>query len=267
MIINSPKRKIFQILIGIVIVVLLIIALNFFNRGIKNFFYTISTPIQKFFQQTADNVADFFGGSLRKEILELRLQNQELLNQLSLLEDLKKENQNLREALEINLQEDFQMTFAKIISKDISEDSLLIDKGFADGISKDMPVINQQKVIFGKISEVYKNFSRVELVTEKNFTFDAKVQNVSIDGKEVYGVVRGEGNLNFYFDLISKEAIVKEGDVLVTSGLGGVFPENLLIGRIRAVKKEDTKPFQTAEVIPFFDLQEADNLFVITNFK
>lgn len=251
-----------KIVIWTIVIVLLLIVLNFFNQGVKNFFYTISNPIQRFLWQGANNIADFFGGSLKMEISELRLKNQELLNQVSLLNDLEKENQTLREALEINLQKDFKMILVQIIFKDISEDSILIDKGSNDGISKDMPVINQQKVLFGKVNEVYRNFSKVVLITEKNCAFDAKTQE-----KEIYGVVRGKGNLSFYFDLISKDAEIKEGDILITSGLGGNFPKNLLVGKIRKVKKEDTKPFQTADVMPFFDLEKTDNLFVITNFK
>lgn len=265
--VNPQKKRISKILILILIAVLLIIILNFYNKGVKNFFYVVSNPFQKFFWRIGNNTSDFLYAFLRTKDLknnnnQLLLENQKLLLQISTLEDIKKENQTLREALEIGLQKDFKMILAQVISKDISEDSILINKGSEDEISKDMPIINQQRILFGRVSEVYKNFSRVDLITDENCVFDAKVER-----KEIYGVVKGKGNLNLYFDLISKEAELKEGDVLVTTALGGKFPQNLLIGEVERVRKEDIKPFQTADIRPFFDLKKTDNLFIITNFK
>ncbi len=267
MMLNFRKRKVLKTLIIILAVILLLVILNLCIKSVKNFFYAISNPFQKFFWRIGNNSSDFLYAFLKIKDLkndnnQLLLENQELLQELSVLEDLKKENQTLREALDVGLQKDFKIILAQVISKDLSEDSILIDKGSEDEILKDMPVINQQKALFGRIAEVYKNFSRVTLISNKNCVFDAKVQ-----GKEIYGVIKGKGSSNLYFDLISREAELKEGDVLVTSALGEKFPQNLLIGEVGRVKKEDTKPFQTADIRPFFDLKKTDNLFIVTNFK
>lgn len=251
-----------MVLVVTTIIVLALIFLNFFQKETRNFFYSLFNPVQKIFWKAGNSFSGFFNGYLKKENLELNLKNQELLNQLSLLEALKKENEELRSALEVNLRKDFKLVFAEIIAKDISEDSILIDKGAEDGISKDMPVINGQKVVFGRISEVYNNFSRVALITGKNFSFDAKVQN-----KEIYGVARGEGAMNIRLDLVPRDSELQEGDVLTTSSLEGVFPKNLLVGTVGEIKKEDTKFFQTAGIKPFLDIKSVENLFVITNFK
>jgi len=262
MIINSQKRKISKTVIIILSIILALFVLNYFRLNIKNFFYLISTPIQKSFWWAGDNISKILGSDLRKEVSNLRVENLVLLNQTTLSETLQKENQELRAALDLNLQKDFKLVLAEVISKDSTANLILINKGAEDGILKDMPVINSQKVIFGKVSEVYKNFSRVVLITDESYTFDAKVQE-----KEIYGVVRGGGSIYLYFDLISREAELKEGDVLVTSNLGGEFPKDLLIGRVEEIKKEDTKPFQGANIKAFFDLKKTDSLFVITNFK
>lgn len=252
----SQKRKnLIKILVSAVLLIVLLFLLNFFNHEVKNFFYLISSPVQKLFWQTSTN----FSG---KEVSELRQKNQELLAQLSLLEQLQKENEQLRGALNLDLQKDFKLVFSQIISKDASEDSILIDKGGEDGISENMPVIDQQKALFGKISEVYKNFSRVSLISGKDFASDVKIQN-----KDILGVAKGRGNFSLYLDLVPKDAEIREGDVLVTSNLEGRFPKDLLVGVIDKVIKEDPKPFQTAGIKPFFDLTVVDNLFVITNFK
>lgn len=263
----SQKRKnLIKILVSAVLLIVLLFLLNFFNHEVKNFFYLISSPVQKLFWQTSTN----FSG---KEVSELRQKNQELLAQLSLLEQLQKENEQLRGALNLDLQKDFKLVFSQIISKDASEDSILIDKGGEDGISENMPVIDQQKALFGKISEVYKNFSRVSLISGKDFASDVKIQparsatDVAGGNKDILGVAKGRGNFSLYLDLVPKDAEIREGDVLVTSNLEGRFPKDLLVGVIDKVIKEDPKPFQTAGIKPFFDLTVVDNLFVITNFK
>jgi len=266
MINNSQKRRTPRIIVIAIVVVLTILLSSIFKSNVKNFFYLTSSSLQKSFWQIGGNTSDFLYSFLRVKDLkndneQLILDNQKLLLQVSALEDLEKENQTLREALEINLQKDFEMVFSQIISKDISEDFILIDKGSEDNILKDMPVINQEMVLFGKISEVYGSFSRVALITNENCVFDAKTI-----GKEIYGIVKGKGNSNLYFDLISREVELKEKDVLVTTALGGKFPQNLLIGEVEKVIKEDTKPFQSADIKPFFDLEKTDNLFIITNF-
>ena len=262
MIINSQKKKISKIIIAVLVIILVLFILNCFRSNIKNFFYLISSPIQKSFWGAGNDISKILGSDLRKEVINLRIKNQEISNQISILENLEKENQELRQALDLNLQKDFKLIFAGIISKDSAANIILIDRGSEDGILKDMPVINSQNVLFGRVLEVYKSFSRVSLIVDKTYVFDAKVQ-----GKEIYGVVRGGGDYNLYFDFISKEAELKEEDVLMTSVLGGEFPQNLLVGKVGKINKEDTKPFQSADINAFFDLKETDNLFVITNFK
>lgn len=264
--ISYKKKKYPKILIAVFIALLFFLILNFFSQGIKNVFYSISSPFQKIFWQIGQKSSNFFTpflmiGKLKTESAELNIKNQQLLSELFLLEELKLENQTLREALDTDLQKDFKFITAEVISKDASKDSILINKGSEDGISKDMPVINQQKVLFGNISDVYKNFSRITLISDKIFVFDVKTQN------ETLGIIKGNGNLNLRLDLIIRDADLKEGDVLITSSLAGSFPKNLLVGKALKIIKEDTKTFQTAIVEPFFDIKNTDILFVITNFK
>jgi len=262
----SPRLK-KRIIVVLVIIFFVVLNLTAFTKEVKNFFYLISSPIQKTLWRAGDRVSDFFEAifeikNLKKENEELKLKIQALLSENVAIIELKKENEILREALEIGLEKEFKLVFAKIIGKDISQDTILIDKGSEDGISKNSPVITQQKTLVGKISEVYENFSKVMLVSNKNSSFDAKISD-----SEIYGVVKGKGNFKLFLDLIPKEKEIKEGDFIVTTSLGGVFPEGLLVGEITEVKKLDVEPFQQAEIKPAFDIKEIENLFIITGFK
>jgi len=259
----SPKLK-----IGIIVVLLIaffvVLNLTAISKGIKNFFYLISSPIQKTLWRLSNNLSDFLEAisninKLKKETEETRLQNQELLKELVTLKEIREENKILREALDLGLEKEFKLQIAQVISKDISEDSLIIDKGSKEGIEEGLPVISQQKVLWGRISEVYPNFSRVMLISNKESSFDAKIVNE----EEIQGVVKGKGNLKIIFDLIPQEKKIGEGNLLITTSLGGIYPEGLLIGLVKTIKKSDIEPWQQAEIQPFFDLSEAEILFII----
>jgi len=247
----------------IFLIIFLILFLNFYRKEVKNSFYLISGPIQKSLWRAGDRISDFLEGfsninRLKKENEELKLKIQELLAENVTLQELKKENQILREALKIGLQKEFKLALAQIIEKEIGPDVIKIDKGFEDGISKEMPVITEQKVLVGKVSEVYTNFSKVKLVTNKEISFDGEIQE-----KEIIGLVKGKGNLNFYLDLVPREAEIEEGNLIITSALGGIFPKGLLVGKVKKIKKSDIEPMQQAEISPLFSVEEIEKVFII----
>lgn len=256
----SSKLKI--ILIG-GIVILIIVALNFYNKGVRNFFYSLSSPVQKIFWQAGKGTSDFFETisemkRLKAENEELKLQNQALLAENASLAELKAENETLRTAMNLGLEKEFKLTFAQVIGKDVAQDSLIIDKGSKDGISKNLPVITEQKNLVGRIGDVYDNFSRVMLISNKDSSFDANVQE-----KKIFGIVKGGGGFKITIERVPHDQDLKVGDFLVTSALGGVFPKGLLVGQVKEVKKSDVDPFQQAEVSPFFDVNDLETVFVI----
>jgi len=270
------------IISALIVVFFLVLNLTPAGKEVRNFFYLISAPIQKSLWRLGERVSDFFETiseikNLKKENRELKLKIQELLAENAKLKELKKENEILREALGIGLEKEFKLSLAEVIGKDISQDSLIINKGSEDGISKGLPVITQQKVLLGKISQVYKNFSKVMLISNKNSTFSARFQDSeppailpSAEGgrapKDIEGIVKGKGNLQLFLDLIPQNAEIREGDDIVTISLGGIFPEGLLVGEIKEVKKSDIEPFQQAEISPFFDIKAIESLFIIISF-
>ncbi|MBM3257987.1 MAG: rod shape-determining protein MreC [Candidatus Nealsonbacteria bacterium] len=254
------------ILLVLMVIVFVVLNLSGFSENIKDFFYSFSLLFQKAFWNLGDNVSGFFGRmanaeALQKELAEINLKNQELLVQLAALQELKKENEFLRESLDIGLEKEFQLELVQIVSKDVSQDSILINKGAEDKISEGLPVITSQKLILGRIGKVYQNFSEVILVSNKKSSFNAEIRE-----KEIYGVVKGKGNFEISFDLVPKDKEIAEGDLVVTSALGGVFPQGFLVGTAKDVKKTDVEQFQTAKIDSGFNLGNLDYLFIIVNF-
>ena len=250
-----------------VIIAILIFNLSPFSKSVKGFFYSLSEPIQLWLWEKGIKTSAFFqailkAGDLTEENIFLKLENQELLSQNIELEKLKKENESLRIALGLGIEKEFNLEIVQIIAKEISNDYLIVNKGFNDGIRAGFPVITETKVLVGKISELYENISKVELLSSKNSSFD-----IEIFGKEIYSLAKGKGNFKILLDLIPKEGKIDIGDKVISSVVGGNFPEGLLIGEIEDIKKSDTAAFQQAEVKPGFDIKDLKNLFIISNSK
>lgn len=259
--INSKRNR---LILVVVILFLAIFSLNFFEKEVKGFFYFSSSPVQRFFGSLGANISNFLyvvsnSNSLKSEEEILKQKNEELIAKIAELNSIEKENQDLRNALGIEMQKIFKTILGQIISKDISEDSIIIDKGSDDGVREKMPVITSSKALVGRVGEVYKNYSRVILISNKNLSFDS-----GIAGKDITGIVRGSGNLKLYLDLVPKDNELSTGDVVISKSMGGIFPEGLIVGRIEKVNKNDTESFQKADIKLEFNLSELNNLFIIT---
>jgi len=251
---SAKKRTILFISIGL----LLVLSLNFFQKEVRGFFYSFSMPVQKMLWRSGNGVSDFFEAifkarNLERENEELNLRIQELLSRQQSFEEMAEENKTFREALELGLQKEFRFDLAEIIGKDTNRDAILIDKGLKNGITKDLFVITSQKVLVGKVAEVYQNYSRVLLISDRESLLEAKIV-----GTNISGLLKGLGGSQILFDLIPKEGEIKEGDLVVS--------RDFLIGLIKEVKKVDVNLFQQAEISPFFEVSNLGRVFIVLDF-
>lgn len=256
-----------KVILGLVALAALLALFNLtgFANSLKNFFYSFSQPFQKLFGKAGNDFSDFLAGvfqagSLKKENENLQSKIQELVGEKIKLQELGKENEVLREALKLGLEKDFQLTLAKITGKDVFQDSLLLDKGRDDGLVSGLPVITPQKVLLGKIGEVFPNFSKVILLSNKESVFDVKLGD-----KEIFGAAKGRGGNVISLELILREKEVEQGDIVTTAALGNIFPPHLLVGQVQKAEKADVEPFQKIEVKPAFEFEAWREVFVILN--
>lgn len=250
---------------GIVLLVALalVFSLNLFSKDVRSFFSAALSPFQSWFWNLGDSSSDFISGifrgaTIKKENTGLVAENLKLQQELFSLQDIQKENQHLRKALALGVEKEFHIISTSIVGKDPTEDILFLDKGSSDGIREGMAVITPEKVAAGRIGEVFEHSSRLILLSHPKFSFDAKIVEEGI-----VGVVRGQGMYRALLDFIPQESKVLPGDVVVSASLGGIFPENLLIGKVKEVKTSDAKSFQQATLSLFFDVRKVDLVFVI----
>jgi rod shape-determining protein MreC len=239
-----------------------VLNIPFLNSQLKNGAYSMIGPVQQYVWFAGAQVSEFIGSlanmnSAARENEQLKGRVDELLAANAQMEDLKKENDYLRQGLNLELNKDFDLKLADIIAKNVGSDTLIINKGSKDMVQAGMPVITSQKAVVGKISKVYDNFSEVELITSKNFSFDVKIGDDMIDG-----LVKGQGGFAATIDLVSKDKELKPGSQVVTSQMGGIFPAGLVIGTIKDVNKNDVETFQSAAISLAFDINGSSRVFI-----
>lgn len=246
----------------VVAAVVAVLNVPFFNSGFKNAVYSLLAPIQQNVWAAGAGTYKFFGSfasadSAVRENEKLREQVNNLMAKNAQVQELKKENDFLRQGLNLELDKDFDLKLANVISKLVEQDVLIVDKGSRDMVDVGMPVITAQKSLVGKIVKVYDGFSEVALVTGKDFSFDAKIGDEGIDG-----LVKGQGSCRAAVSLVPKGKDLKSGTVVSTSTLGGIFPAGLLVGTINEVNKNDVETFQSASVSLAFDVSGISQVFI-----
>jgi|YNPNPStandDraft_1061719.scaffolds.fasta_scaffold66075_2 rod shape-determining protein MreC len=141
-------------------------------------------------------------------------------------------------------------------------DTIQIDLGKRHGIQPGMAVVTERGLV-GRVTEVFATTSQVLLLTDPNSAVSAFIQ-----GSRLPGVVRGQvGSPLLLMDRIPQDALVSPGDIVLTSGLGGNLPRNLVIGQVVSVRSRDYEMFQQAQVRPTVDFRRLEMVLVITGFR
>lgn len=138
---------------------------------------------------------------------------------------------------------------------------IVINRGSDDGLRTGMPVITDQGLV-GKIAAVTAGAARVQLITDPDSSVNVRLQST---GEEA--VLIGSLTSDLSLEMIPQSANVQTGDLVVTSGLGGNFPPNLVIGQLTTVRKRDFDLFQSATLQPAVDFSELEIILVIINFQ
>jgi rod shape-determining protein MreC len=215
------------------------------------------------------SVVNFF--TIPRDVTILRQQNEALQNEVSLLESQVLElQQQLSETKILYALLDYARTepenkyvAASVIGRDPSPflSYIIIDHGSDDGILYGMPVVTQQGLV-GKVVAVTATAARVQLITDANSNVNIKLKNAGATGQAA-GSVTGDMSL----EMVSTSAQLVEGDLVLTSGLGGSFPSDIVIGQILSPTKSENDLYYSAVIQPAVDFSNLEAVLVITNFK
>ncbi|MGG7056694.1 rod shape-determining protein MreC [Clostridium nigeriense] len=227
-------------------------------------------PLQKVVYSINNKIKgtlDFFlnFSEVKNENDELTKENIELQNKLLEYDTLKEENDRLREVLNFkNSKNDYSYIGCNIIgySGESYSDGYIIDKGENDGILKGMVVISDKGLV-GQVTSTGTNWAIVESLLNENIAISVKVSSTGETAGILKGyVTRSNSGLTKITNL-SLDSEIKEGDVIVTSGLGQVYPKDIRIGEVVSVESDEIKVMKTAIVKPYVDFDKLEDLFVI----
>lgn len=182
------------------------------------------------------------------------------------LDDLKRENTELREALKLQDKEEYTSVTAEVIARDATtwSNSITIDKGSADGITEGMAV-ESVKGMVGKVESTSKHTSVVKLLTSSDKKANASVR-INIDEKHSSEGILSEYDASkgcYVIYLYDDSDEIEKGMQVVTSGKGGVYPSGLLIGTVESLQALNNQTGLTIYVRPVEDMQEFSVVRVI----
>lgn len=195
--------------------------------------------------------------------------------QLRSMDGVARENQNLRELLGFKKQLSLRTVACEVIARDDGYgwwQTIRIDKGHDEGIAVNMPVMTPDGVV-GRVIEVNSHSCDVLLISDRSFKVSVRFEQ---DG--AYGILQGSG-ISFRgdhgfgvlcspsparVDYVRKDLDIKTGEIVVTSGFGGVFPAGLVVGRVIGMNLDETGLFQVAEVAPAADMARLQQVLVVT---
>src|SRR5512140_3643697 len=225
--------------------------------------------VQEWFASRSQAIQEFMGAP--RDIVTLRNRNAELEAQVAQLQaqviDLQ---QRVNETAILSALVDFSRASpessykaASVIGRDPSPflHYVIINRGSNDGIQRGMPVVTNEGLV-GRVDAVIADAARVQLVTDPASSVNVHLKNANTDAVLI-GSVTGDVSL----DLISQDANVNTGDVILTSGLGGGFPPDLIVGQVVNVRKLPAELFQQATVQPAVDFRRLQIVLIITNFR
>lgn len=223
-------------------------------------------------QRTSSAVGSFT--DVVKERDRFERENAALRSQVRSLDSLARENQELRRMLGFREQLTLRTVTAEVIARDDGYgwwQTVRLDKGLSAGLQENMPVISPDGLV-GRTIEVSEDACDVLLIADRNFRV-----SVRFEQEGSFGVMRGGMALQGAqaldvlcapapgdVDYVRKDLKILPGERVTTSGLGGIFPAGLVVGRVTRTYPDKSGLYQHAEVVPGADLARLQYVLVVT---
>ncbi len=230
-------------------------AFSFVTTPVRYLGATVAAPFQGIGNVMTNLTAD------QATLSELQDQNAQLQARNVELEEAEQEAKRLRGLLDLSDANNLQSTAARVISgsTDSWSTTVTIDKGTSSGLSAGMPVTSGSGVV-GQIITCSATTSTVRLLVDENSAISAMTQTSRAQGM-LCGSASGQVNLT----LVRTSQSVSVGDVIVTSGLGGIFPKGLPIGKVTSVENSPGSPYLNIVVDPLAQTGSYEEVLVITS--
>ncbi|MCK9363715.1 MAG: rod shape-determining protein MreC [Syntrophales bacterium] len=224
----------------------------------------IATPFANLVNLSSKGLSDFwrrylFLVGLEEDNRRLRAEKAALAEQLNNYREGYYEGLRLRKLLDLQRGLPYRTVTARVVDNNQNSLSktILIDKGTADGLSAGYPVLSAQGVT-GRIMETSWHSSRVLLMIDGTSNIDAIIQR-----SRTQGILQGTGKSGYKLKYIPPTADVLPGDLLLSSGMAGVFPKGLIIGIVSKIEPQKNELFQKIDVSPSVDFSRLEEVLIL----
>lgn len=228
-------------------------------------------PAQMLIYKTTNKIKetlDFFlnFSEVKNQNRELATENEELKSKLLQYSELNEENERLRDVLNFSKQNNnYNYVGCDIIGYSGGSflDGYIVNKGENEGIKKGMIVISAKGLV-GQVTTVGSNWSIIQSLINENIAVSVMVEST----RESTGYLKGykdskNRNLAKVYNL-PMDSEIKEGDVIMTSGVGRIYPKEIKIGEVISVEEDKIKVMKTALVKPYVDFNKLEELFIVS---
>jgi rod shape-determining protein MreC len=226
--------------------------------------FDLATPLQGLIAAPVDKAQGLWANYV--DLLDVREENERMRRRVA---DLEEENLQYREALVASghlqqiaaMRDDFEIPMlpSEVVGLDVVPwfRSVLVDRGGVHGVQAGNPVITAEGVV-GLVTATSSRAAKTMLLLDRQSTIDGIVQR-----SRARGMVRGRGTDELEFEFVVRGGDVRAGDVVITSGLGGVYPKGLRIGEVVEVADPGGRLLQTASLRPAVDFGRLEQVFVM----
>jgi rod shape-determining protein MreC len=225
-----------------------------------------TSPIQTIISWSLEQIASGFENYVyllhtHQDNLALLEENRKLLNSIANLRETQQENLRFRKLLHFEEKFNIQSVMARVIAKDVSTEfrSIRINRGESSGIRKSMAVVTDEGIV-GRVLRTTRTTSDVVTLLDQNSAIDAIVER-----SRARGIAEGLTDEVCQLKYALRTDDIQPGDILISSGLGGIFPKGVSVG---TVSKVNRKPFgitQEVEVHPSVDFSKLEEVLVVLN--
>lgn len=272
---SSHKKSKLKVLLPIVLILLF---LSLMPRAQKRMmwyeqvFANLVAPFQLVFTSAGDGLSNMWNSYLslvdtERENIKLKADNARLTGELTRMEEVRSENERLRNLLGYHDVFGMKTVATRVVANDPRAEfkSVMIDKGKSDGIELYMPVVGSKGLV-GRIGRVTNGSAQVLLLNDPNSAVDAMVQRSRARGLLIGASARTKlktGHFLTRLEYLRRVSDIRDDDVVVTSGLDGVFPPGLPVGTVHHITKSQDGIFKESEVVPFENFQELQEVMVL----
>ncbi len=270
---QNRGRKSLVLLLIVIISLLVLISLTGEGRDqltpVEDLLLAVFAPVQTVFSSAGQRLQSLYDAVV--SFHELQAENERLREEFSIIDgqliqfqELQKQNHRYREMLGFKENSSLDLLPAEVIARDPSQwfGTITISRGYLDGVTREAPVITSRGLV-GMVSTVSPNSSQIILITDPRMAVSAMVQRSRDPG--IVGIVESYSKDPSFLKMsnLPPDTNIQPGDVIVSSGLGGVFPKGLYIGTVKEITDDQFTLVMSVVIEPRVNFNRLEEVLIV----